>query len=188
MSENESSNVIYFIYSKDPSATTPEQENNGGQTSGIANASYPDLQNGSINDEIPSTALRFGNHRYYAVNTDTVLSFWQAKSYCESLGGYLAVINNDEENEVLYNYVFNTMGYQSAYFGLTNDGTDEKWYWSDGSTYNYTNWLDGQPDNQNGNEHYALFYYKDEPYKWNDGDFGLDDSGTVTFLVEWDVE
>ncbi len=188
LSENESSNVIYFIYSKDPSATTPEQENNGGQASGIANASYPDLQNGSINDEIPSTALRFGNHRYYAVNTDTVLSFWQAKSYCESLGGYLAVINNDEENEVLYNYVFNTMGYQSAYFGLTNDGTDEKWYWSDGSTYNYTNWLDGQPDNQNGNEHYALFYYKDEPYKWNDGDFGLDDSGTVTFLVEWDVE
>lgn len=193
LSDNESSNVIYFIYSKDETGSgtpTGEQSINGKEPDGTEDpkGAETDQADGGGNSEIPSTALRYGNHIYYAVNTDTVLSFWQAKSYCESLGGYMAVINDDDENTALYNYVFDTLGYQSAYFGLTNDGTGGKWYWSDGSDYEYENWLDGQPDNLNGDEHYALFYYKDTPYKWNDGDFGLDDSGTVTFLVEWDEE
>ena len=206
LSDNESSNIIFFIYTKDYSEEINPQEKDS-----LANV--PDHETEELHmhdpksqaptpvdepaavssdsiiiDEIPSTALRYGDHMYYAVNTDAILSFWEAKSYCEKLGGHLAVINDNQENEALYDYVFHTMGYQSAYFGLTNDGADTTWYWSDGSAYHYTNWLDGQPDNQNGKEHYALFYYKDEPYKWNDGDFGLDDSGTVTFLIEWDTE
>ena len=196
LSEIESSNVIYFIYSKEgPGSTNPGVEGNDDGNNAINSpapeSALPDPSpvpsgGNGINNEIPSTALHYRNHSYYAVSTDTVLSFWQAKSYCESMGGYLAVINDDNENEALYDYVFDALGYQSAYFGLTNDGSDDEWYWADGSEYGYTNWLSGQPDNQNGNEHYALFYYKDTPYMWNDGDFGLDDSGTVTFLIEWD--
>ena len=40
--------------------------------------------------------------------------------------------------------------------------------------------------NWRNNEDYALFYYRDTPYKWNDGNFGKDEAGTVTFIVEWD--
>lgn len=194
LSENESANIIYFIYSKvdednlsiHSSSQDEFPDKEFDPEPAEVNAPAPDSSIGLQNDEIPSTALHYGSHAYYAVNTDTVLSFWEAKSYCERLGGYLAVINNDSENEALYDYVFYNMGYKSAYFGYTNDGAEGDWYWTNGSQSGYSNWLDGQPDNLNGDEHYALFYYKDMEYKWNDGDFGLDDTGTVTFLVEWD--
>ena len=75
---------------------------------------------------------------------------------------------------------------ESAYFGFTDDGSEGEWYWVNGDNSQYKNWLQGQPDNRRSREHYALFYYKDTPYKWNDGDFGKDEAGTVTFIVEWD--
>ncbi|MDO5134210.1 MAG: lectin-like protein, partial [Eubacteriales bacterium] len=126
-------------------------------------------------------------HTYYAMRTGSIDSFWDAESYCEGRGGYLAVINNASENEALYDYVFYDRGYQSAYFGYTDEDSENNWYWIDGSLNGYENWLKGQPDNSNGSEDYALFYYKDTAYKWNDGDFGKDSSGTVIFLIEWDV-
>lgn len=138
--------------------------------------------------DIPSSnTLYYNGHTYYAMRTSSIDSFWDAKSYCEDRGGYLAVISNASENEALYDYVFYDRGYQSAYFGYTDEDSEGSWYWINGSSNGYENWLKGQPDNSNGSEDYALFYYKDMPYKWNDGDFGKDSSGTVTFLIEWDA-
>ena len=78
------------------------------------------------------------------------------------------------------------LGLEDAYFGLTDEKTEGQWEWVDGSPYWYDNWLEGQPDNANDGEDYALFFYKDTPYTWNDGDFGKDhDTGTVVFLIEW---
>ena len=137
--------------------------------------------------DIPDTnILNYDGHTYYAIRTSNIDTFWEAQDYCESRGGYLAKIDNDDENEAIYDYVFYDRGLESAYFGLTDDSSEGSWYWTDGSEPTYTNWLSGQPDNQHNNEDYALFYYKDSPYKWNDGDFGKDKNGTVTFLIEWD--
>lgn len=139
--------------------------------------------------DIPDTnILNYDGHTYYAIRTSNIDTFWEAQDYCESRGGYLAKIDNDDENEAIYDYVFYDRGLESAYFGLTDDSSEGSWYWTDGSESTYTNWLPGQPDNQHNNEDYALFYYKDSPYKWNDGDFGKDKNGTVTFVIEWDVQ
>lgn len=139
---------------------------------------------------IPPNAFVYNGHSYYAcmANVDNISSFWEAESYCQSQGGHLAVIDSADLNDALYDYVFDTLGLESAYFGLTDDGSEGDWYWVNGADYNYQNWLSGQPDNHNGNEDYALFYYKDKRYKWNDGDFGPDENGNVTFLIEWDTE
>ena len=139
--------------------------------------------------DIPDTnILNYDGHTYYAMRTSNIDTFWEAQDYCESRGGYLAKIDSDDENEAIYDYVFYDRGLESAYFGLTDESSEGSWYWSDGSESTYTNWSSGQPDNQHNNENYALFYYKDSPYKWNDGDFGKDKNGTVTFIIEWDVQ
>lgn len=134
---------------------------------------------------IPSEAITYKGHQYYACRSSEIDSFWEADSYCRSLGGYLAVINDSDENRMLYDYVFHDLGYKSAYFGYTDDGTEGNWYWAGGDSSSYENWAGGQPDNLHGMEHYALFYYTDPEYKWNDGDFGKDSSGEVIFLIEW---
>lgn len=138
---------------------------------------------------IPASAIRYNGHSYYACVSSENDSFWDAAAYCESLGGYMAVINTEEENRTLYDYVFDQMGYKSAYFGYTDDGSDQGWYWIGADDSSYENWKEGQPDNlKHGDrtEHYALFFHRDTRYKWNDGDFGPDSSGNVIFLIEWD--
>ena len=139
-------------------------------------------------DILDTNILNYDGHTYYAMRTSNIDTFWEAQDYCESRGGYLAKIDSDDENEAIYDYVFYDRGLESAYFGLTDESSEGSWYWSDGSESTYTNWSSGQPDNQHNNENYALFYYKDSPYKWNDGDFGKDKNGTVTFIIEWDVQ
>ena len=164
LSEDAGTNAVYFYYN-DPIAQTN---------------SY----------NIPADAFVYNGHSYYAcmMSYSTISSFWEAENYCEEQGGHLAVITSADLNSALYEYVFDDLGLESAYFGLTDDDSEDDWYWVTGAGYNYQNWLNGQPDNQNGNEDYALFYYKDKRYKWNDGDFGPDEHGTVTFLIEWDTQ
>ena len=130
--------------------------------------------------------LSFNGHRYSVVRTTTIDNYWDAQLYCENLGGYLATIEDEAENKAIYKYIFYELRMESAYFGLTDDGSEGDWYWVNGEESQYRNWLQGQPDNLGNNEDYALFYYRDTPYKWNDGNFGKDEAGTVTFIVEWD--
>lgn len=140
--------------------------------------------------DIPSyDTLIYNGHTYYAYETAAIDSFREAEEYCESRGGYLAVINSDSENTALYDYVFSDLKLKSAYFGLTDEKREGSWEWVDGTPYGYSKWVKGQPDNSHDSEHYALFYYKDPAYKWNDGDFGKDKrTGKVIFLIEWDTE
>ena len=138
---------------------------------------------------IPDSALHYNGHSYYAYVTSDVDSFWDAVSVCEDMGGYMAVINDADENRALYEYVFDRLGLESAYFGYTDEGSGGDWFWAGGDSSSYENWAQGQPDNliHNGKtEDYALFYYRDGRYKWNDGDFGPDANGNVIFLIEWD--
>lgn len=146
-------------------------------------------QEEEIKTDIPAqNVLHYNGHTYFAYRTKRIDSYWEAAEYAESCGGYLAVITDSAENRAVYDYVFEEFGYESAYFGLTDDGSENDWYWIDGSIYDYDNFAKGQPDNRGGNENYALFWYGDRAYTWNDGDFGRDAAGTVTFLIEWDTQ
>lgn len=161
LSEDETDNIVYFYYEE-----------------------IADDYEMIIPDE---NILYYNEHAYYVMCSSDINSFWEAQSYCEESGGYLAIINDENENKALYDYVFNDMGYRSSYFGFTDDGSEGTWYWvGNHDLSNYTNWAKGEPDNQGNVENFALFYYNDTPYKWNDGDFGKDSDGNVYFLIEWD--
>lgn len=118
---------------------------------------------------------------------DGVCDSWSdAKAYCESLGGHLATITSQEENDFLYRFIIDS-GYTSAYFGLTDEAEEGTWEWVTGETVDYTNWHRGEPNSENSGEDFAMFYWKYSDGTWNDGDFANKTvSGGRTFICEWD--
>ena len=126
-------------------------------------------------------------HYYEVFNLDA--SSWdEAQSYCLSIGGHLATLTSKEEND----YVFQIMsdaGYESAYFGLSDKNNEGIWTWVTGETVGYLNWHSGEPNSENSNEDYGMFYFKYADGTWNDGDFGgRTENGGKAFICEWETE
>lgn len=135
--------------------------------------------------DIPSDAVESNGH-WYKVIQDNSISDWNAASqYCNAQNGYLATITSAEENDFLYSYITQE-GYSSAYFGLSDAASEGNWTWNNGEEVSYTNWHRNEPNSENSNEDYALFYYKYSDGTWNDGDFGNRTvSGGTAFICEW---
>lgn len=145
----------------------------------------PEIQGPQPPEACPDT-VEFNGHYYYAYSVDTVTTWEQAKQYCESMGGYLATITSPEEDAFLYAYLRENFSYESAYFGYTDREQEGIWVWDNGEVSSYTNWHEGEPNSENPNEDYAMYYFKYKDGSWNDGDFGgRTVSGGRVFLCEW---
>lgn len=137
-----------------------------------------------LNIEIDPNAFEYGGH-HYMVYQGVASTFENAKEYCENLGGHLAVINNEEENTAIFNYMRN-LGVENAYFGYSDAENEGAWKWY-GDESRYTNWHQNEPNSENSHEDYAMFYYKYNDGTWNDGDFGGNTvNGGTNFICEWD--
>lgn len=134
--------------------------------------------------DVPSNAFNWSDHYYACFNNCS--SWEEAESYCESRGGHLATITSSDENDAVFGYLL-SCGYESGYFGYTDNIDEGSWYWVNGETSGYTNWHSGEPNAESSNEDYAMFYYKFDDGTWNDGNFG---NGTANddaiFICEWD--
>lgn len=133
--------------------------------------------------DIPSGAVEFNGHYYYLYDTSTVFTYEDAAQYCKDKGGYLATITSQEENDFLYNYIAEN-NCSTAYFGFTDQDEEGTWRWGNGETSSYTNWHSGEPNSENSNEDFAMYYYKYPDGTWNDGDF-REENGGRAFLCEW---
>lgn len=111
------------------------------------------------------------------------ITWQQAERRCEWKGGHLAVIESSTENFLLYS-AMKAKGYENAYFGFSDESSEGNWKWVDGTSTAYTNWNSGEPSNQDGIEHYAMFYEKFQDGTWNDAD-GIIDAGCA-YICEWD--
>lgn len=111
------------------------------------------------------------------------ITWQQAERRCEWKGGHLAVIESSTENFLLYS-AMKAKGYENAYFGFSDESPEGNWKWVDGTSTAYTNWHSGEPNNQDGIEHYAMFYEKLQDGTWNDAD-GIIDAGCA-YICEWD--
>ena len=86
----------------------------------------------------------------YEVGTDPS-TYQEAAAYCASVGGALASIYSDADNEAARG----ACGYQACWIGLRESGgdhathaVDQTWLWPDNSTTAaYRNWAPGEPDN-----------------------------------------
>lgn len=111
------------------------------------------------------------------------ITWQQAERRCEWKGGHLAFIESSTENFLLYS-AMKAKGYENAYFGFSDESSEGNWKWVDGTSTAYTNWHSGEPNNQDGIEHYAMFYEKFQDGTWNDAD-GIIDAGCA-YICEWD--
>lgn len=146
---------------------------------------------------IPENALSYRGHHYYIYN-DIKTSWETAASNCRDRGGYMAVINDEEENETLYKYM-TAMGYDQAFFGLIFSNTNDDWVYLDGDTSDFRDWgynSEGveEPNNAEGWEYHVEFDANMHDGHWNDAKFGTKTytpdgdayKNLYTYICEWD--
>lgn len=123
-------------------------------------------------------ATEYDGH-YYTLFTDD-LSWEQAKEACEKMGGYLVVVNDENENQMLVELCSSTS--KGNYWIGAYAEDDGKWKWVNSDKFDYTAWDKNQPSG--GNEKYAQLYaehYADSERigKWNDA---VGTSGAISWF------
>lgn len=138
----------------------------------------------------------YNGHTYHILTSDelgsTAAERWEnAKIHCANLGGYLAIIDDANENSALFSYL-QSLGVNNAYFGLSDAAQEGTWTWVDGTPLTFSNWGTGASngDEPNGStyENYGMFYEFYPNGEWNDGDF-IDSwtlNGGSVFICEVD--
>ncbi len=99
--------------------------------------------------------VKFGGHRY--AYSDLQMTWDQAKDYAEKLGGRLAIISSQAENDFVYSLIGPSVGTRNYYWlGARQIGVlenTEGWEWLNGnslsSTLVFRNWGTAQPDGAN---------------------------------------
>jgi len=102
-------------------------------------------------------------------------TWFDAQTYAETLGGYLAVINDESENQwIVQTFVERERWVEEFWFGMTDWGSEGQWYWINGEPVTYTNWENLEPNDAGGEDCVAM---NGQPHlgKWND--LGCTDSG-----------
>uniref|UniRef100_A0A3P9N3W2 Galactose-specific lectin nattectin-like n=1 Tax=Poecilia reticulata TaxID=8081 RepID=A0A3P9N3W2_POERE len=90
-----------------------------------------------------------------------------AEAFCISIGGNLASIHNNEENDFLSEMITRDTGNPSITWVGGHDAiTEGQWMWSDGSKFDYSSFALGQPDNFAQSENCLEINYSGN--KWND--------------------
>ncbi|XP_064641988.1 uncharacterized protein LOC135496555 [Lineus longissimus] len=97
--------------------------------------------------------LRFMSGCYKYVNNNNVTLTWtQAEEKCKSLAAdsHLTSIEDDYQRDFILHSLFFKWPFISEnkdiYIGLTDQGHEGRFSWTDGSPFSYSNWDDGQPD------------------------------------------
>lgn len=128
------------------------------------------------------------NKRMYQI-VDLRSGYKKAALYAERVGGHLAVIDSKEKSRMLYDFMV-SQGYDSAYFGLSDEKLNGIWVLPNGQEAKFTNWHSGQPTKAEKNEKYAMLYRKFSNATWKAGSFSplLENSNTTAFIIEWDKE
>jgi len=111
---------------------------------------------------------------YYQV-FDVSMTWYEAKAFAENLGGHLATITSQPEQDFIEELL---VGHERYFYWLggTNRTQSGQWEWITGEPFDeYTNWDIWQPDNYDGFEHYLHLYRVPHRYvegslagRWND--------------------
>ncbi|HZM04031.1 MAG TPA: C-type lectin domain-containing protein [Candidatus Saccharimonadales bacterium] len=118
------------------------------------------------------------HHRYILLSAST----WkEAEAGAVKIGGHLATIRNQTEEDWIFKTFGNYSGTQRLlWIGLSDRDKKFHFTWSSGESVSFTAWAKGEPNNAGGGEDYVSIYY---PYhsqhnRWNDwGDRAKDPIG-----------
>jgi hypothetical protein len=150
------------------------------------NVSEPD------NDDILQNAIQWtiaegGNGHWYDC-FEGMLTWHEARRIAKALGGDLATITSENEDQWVYqNVACHTENAPILWLGGTDAFNENQWTWVTGEKWAYSHWAADQPDNFSDNEDGAenyLAYWK-SGNEWNDlgGHFRAEING---FIVEYE--
>ena len=101
------------------------------------------------------------------------------------MGGHLAVITSQEENDVILAYI-QARGFDNVYIGYSDSEIEGVWRWVNGERSDYTNWNEGEPNAFTNDEDYAVFTALSSG-AWNDSDYlPRVEDGSICFMCEWE--
>lgn len=124
--------------------------------------------------------IYYNNHTYeFYTNPVT----WKtAKLYAEKLGGHLATITSQAEQDTLFNNMPQNVEY---WIGLTDEANEGNFSWITGEALSYTFWDNGQPDNSSEEDYCSFNTFANGTGNWNDApEFGWENA--QGFIVEYD--
>lgn len=121
-------------------------------------------------------------HRYEFVPFDGTWN--DALRAAEEAGGYLATITSPEEQQEIEALMEEHDGYYVTWLGANSLSGD--FAWVNGEAWEYTNWADGEPNNETGSESYLLMYRVDGVWCWNDVEVSVSTyyKGHMGYIVE----
>ena len=100
----------------------------------------------SVHADIPADSSVYNGHSYKVYNTSA--TWKEAESYCESLGGYLAVITSSQENAFVNSIVKKSGTKKHYWLGGSDEVSEGTWTWVTGEAFSYKNWQSGQPNDK----------------------------------------
>ena len=107
-----------------------------------------------------------GGHCYLWSDSQLKKSWADAEEFCQKKGGHLASVTSEAINE----YIFEEKRKRGLSSHLWLGGTDMQmegvWRWSDGSTWKFSAWKQGQPNN--GSKEHCLIQVGHNVKEWND--------------------
>lgn len=105
----------------------------------------------------------FNGHTYQVIECDTVngISWEEAEARCEEMGGHLVTITSQEEQDYVESLIKDAKS-KSYHIGMyrEDDGESTKlgWKWVTGEAFEYSNWDDGEPNQETVPDCYGQMY------------------------------
>ena len=122
--------------------------------------------------------LYLGNHRYEFYKGK--MSWTNARDYAESIGGHLATVTGEPEQNLILEY-YNQHNDEKLWLGATDSENLGIWKWVTGESFDYDHWASGEPNNSGGAEH---FVGTTGGNYWND--FVNEPEDITGFIVEFE--
>lgn len=155
--------------------------NKDGSDSSESKISFDDLPGGTVEH-------KDSYYKFY----DKHMTWREAEEFCQEQGGHLVSINSSEEQKFVVSLTKKESSIEGVWIGgyCTKDDT-KTWNWTDGSDFDYKNWVSGYPDNTDQKYYYLCYVNSDELDniaigKWinmpNDAEGYTDSFG---FVCEW---
>ena len=132
------------------------------------------------------------NGHFYKV-FDEIFNWSGANQRCKDYNGHLVTINTKDEQAAIQNMLFHYGGKKNFYWTGGFSVQPNEWEWITREDFTYTNWAEGEPNNDLGNE--FILAFNGSTGKWFDCPsegiehipdvdfFRLEHSG---FICEWE--
>ena len=149
---------------------------------------------------IPADAVKF-NNKYYKVFSDAY-TWHQARDECQKLGGRLAEVYDEDENQFLCSLVKKASPtLREVWLGATDEQREGDWVWGTGRKLRenarkligaFDKWGPKQPNNKGLNEHYLILImdFQGDPQwaeTWSDQPDQALAPHRPGFVCEWDA-